>query len=211
MLFVLVLQGYYWSSATRVQCIASLATAAFLGCTRWPHLSSRAVLHRLLPPCCSLLLPPHSFSPPLISFLPVPPGGFLGVHLAYHHPELVKGLVLLNAAPAWNFWCSRPPASRQTWLHKLLPIDGTVPAPKASTGQPCAAPPCCLSSSTARPAAHNGQEQQQDCRQCSSTCACSSTTPSMLTRAACRRCRLPLAPLCLCCAACQGHHWQLVV
>eukprot|EP00775_Hariotina_reticulata_P005191 gene5191-5429_t len=61
-------------------------------------------------------------------------GGLLGVSLAFHHPEHVKGLVLLNAAPAWNFWCSGPPLGSEGRLHNfvrnLLQIDGSVPAPK---------------------------------------------------------------------------------
>jgi hypothetical protein len=62
-------------------------------------------------------------------------GGLLGVNLAFHHPEHVKGLVLLNAAPAWNFWCSGPPVGQepggvQYLIRNLLQIDGTVPAPK---------------------------------------------------------------------------------
>lgn len=65
-------------------------------------------------------------------------GGLLGVSLAFHHPEHVKGLVLLNAAPAWNFWCSGPPLGREARLHNfvrnLLQIDGRVPAPKVRSG-----------------------------------------------------------------------------
>lgn len=61
-------------------------------------------------------------------------GGFLATHLASAHPEVCRGLVLLNATPFWGFL---PPekaktdaeaeadaAPRASWLW-----DGAVPAP----------------------------------------------------------------------------------
>lgn len=51
-------------------------------------------------------------------------GGYLAVSLAANHPELAKGIVLLNATPFWSF---KPPAQQAQGLWQLLPTDGSVP------------------------------------------------------------------------------------
>eukprot|EP00775_Hariotina_reticulata_P005832 gene5832-6073_t len=53
-------------------------------------------------------------------------GGYLATNLAARNPDVVRGLVLLNATP---FWSQRPPPGRESWLWKLLQVDGTVPVP----------------------------------------------------------------------------------
>jgi hypothetical protein len=54
-------------------------------------------------------------------------GGFLGANLAANHPDAVKGLILLNAAPFWSF---RPPGEDAKGIWKLLQSDGTLPVPE---------------------------------------------------------------------------------
>ena len=57
-------------------------------------------------------------------------GGFLGANLAANHPDAVKGLILLNAAPFWSF---RPPGADAKGIWKLLQSDGTLPVPEVSS------------------------------------------------------------------------------
>lgn len=55
-------------------------------------------------------------------------GGYLAVQLASSSPQLVKGLILLNATP---FWAFRPPSSTGGNASEPIPfvsnLDGTVP------------------------------------------------------------------------------------
>mmetsp|Transcript_7074 Transcript_7074/g.9474 ORF Transcript_7074/g.9474 Transcript_7074/m.9474 type:complete len:430 (+) Transcript_7074:81-1370(+) len=55
-------------------------------------------------------------------------GGLLSVAVAAKRPDLVKGLMLLNATPFWAFL----PAKSKTpeWAEPLLPWDGVLPAPE---------------------------------------------------------------------------------
>ncbi|KAL6762310.1 Alpha/Beta hydrolase protein [Haematococcus lacustris] len=55
-------------------------------------------------------------------------GGFVAVNLAAQQPDLVRGLLLLNATPFWSF---RPPMDQPQGLWGILGFDGSVPAPKA--------------------------------------------------------------------------------
>ena len=56
-------------------------------------------------------------------------GGLLAVYLTAMHPELVRGLVLLNATP---FWSIRPPLSapKQGVWGLLPPGFGSLPVPQ---------------------------------------------------------------------------------
>jgi pimeloyl-ACP methyl ester carboxylesterase len=54
-------------------------------------------------------------------------GGFIGAQLALKRPELVGGLVLMNATPLWSF---APPA-RETDAWRPFGWDATLPAPRA--------------------------------------------------------------------------------
>ena len=56
-------------------------------------------------------------------------GGLLAVYLAAMHPDLVRGLVLLNATPFWSF---RPSLSvdNQGFWGLMSPGFGTVPVPQ---------------------------------------------------------------------------------
>lgn len=56
--------------------------------------------------------------------VPTASGGYLGVNLAAKHPDVIKGLILLNATP---FWSQRPPAGQETLLWQLLNIDASLP------------------------------------------------------------------------------------
>ncbi|CAG9459960.1 unnamed protein product [Pedinophyceae sp. YPF-701] len=57
-------------------------------------------------------------------------GGFLAVQLAYEHPELCRGLLLLNATPFWSFLPREEQRSRGLkWLLGKV-WDGAVPAPR---------------------------------------------------------------------------------
>ncbi|KAI8465207.1 MAG: Alpha/Beta hydrolase protein [Monoraphidium minutum] len=53
-------------------------------------------------------------------------GGYLAVNLAGSRPDLVKGLVMLNATPFWSF---RTPG-QALGLMEGIGLDGTVPVPK---------------------------------------------------------------------------------
>lgn len=53
-------------------------------------------------------------------------GGFIATQLALKRPELVRGLVLLNATPLWSF---APPISEANAL-RLFGWDATLPAPR---------------------------------------------------------------------------------
>jgi len=65
-------------------------------------------------------------------------GGYLATNLAARHPDIVSGLILLNATP---FWSQRPPPGQESWLWKLLQVDGTVPVPLV---RPCGTLWCAL-------------------------------------------------------------------
>lgn len=58
-------------------------------------------------------------------------GGYLGVNLAAKHPEVVKGLILLNATP---FWSQRPPPGQGglLWQTLLKDLDAVVPVSHVS-------------------------------------------------------------------------------
>ena len=55
-------------------------------------------------------------------------GGLLAVYLAAMHPELVRGLVLLNATPFWSFRPSLSFKNQGIWS-LMSPGFGTVPVP----------------------------------------------------------------------------------
>jgi hypothetical protein len=59
------------------------------------------------------------------------PGGYLGVNLAAKHPEVIKGLILLNATP---FWSQRPPAGQESLLWQVLNVDSALPVKHVSVG-----------------------------------------------------------------------------
>ncbi len=62
---------------------------------------------------------------PNVSDMPFPPK--TAVALAAQRPDLVRGLVLLNATP---FWTTRPPLAKSGGFWRLLSsLDGSVPAP----------------------------------------------------------------------------------
>ncbi|EPS73530.1 hypothetical protein M569_01227 [Genlisea aurea] len=53
-------------------------------------------------------------------------GGFVALYLAALHPELVKGVILLNATP---FWGLLPNPERSPRFSRLFPWSGTFPLP----------------------------------------------------------------------------------
>nr|GMC84637.1 putative disease resistance protein RGA3 [Ipomoea batatas] len=53
-------------------------------------------------------------------------GGFVALSLAARHPELVKGVTLLNATPFWTFL---PNPIKSPRLSRMLPWAGTFPLP----------------------------------------------------------------------------------
>lgn len=53
-------------------------------------------------------------------------GGFVAMYFAACHPELVKGVTLLNATPFWGFL---PNSKRSPRLSRLFPWAGTFPLP----------------------------------------------------------------------------------
>ncbi|KAL7126177.1 hypothetical protein ABFS83_14G168000 [Erythranthe nasuta] len=53
-------------------------------------------------------------------------GGFVAIYFAACHPELVKGVTLLNATPFWGFL---PNPRKSPTLSKLFPWSGTFPLP----------------------------------------------------------------------------------
>eukprot|EP00954_Amorphochlora_amoebiformis_P023351 1359459-Amorphochlora_amoeboformis.AAC.2 len=55
-------------------------------------------------------------------------GGFLAAQLAARHPELVKGVILLNATP---FWAIRPPKAKSSTGPWSNVWDGVLPAPSS--------------------------------------------------------------------------------
>ncbi|KXZ47460.1 hypothetical protein GPECTOR_35g898 [Gonium pectorale] len=60
-------------------------------------------------------------------------GGYLAVNLAARRPDLVKGLVLLNATPFWAFRRPRGPDGARgppVWAALDRAIDGSVPVPE---------------------------------------------------------------------------------
>ncbi|XP_047955490.1 pheophytinase, chloroplastic-like [Salvia hispanica] len=55
-------------------------------------------------------------------------GGFVALYFAACHPELVKGVALLNATPFWGFLPNRERSPR---LSRLFPWAGTFPLPSS--------------------------------------------------------------------------------
>jgi pimeloyl-ACP methyl ester carboxylesterase len=53
-------------------------------------------------------------------------GGYVATYFATTNPELVKGVVLLNATP---FWAFMPNARRYPWLARFVPWAGLLPVP----------------------------------------------------------------------------------
>jgi pimeloyl-ACP methyl ester carboxylesterase len=53
-------------------------------------------------------------------------GGYLAVQLAALHPEIVRGVVLMNATPFWGF---KPPLEAQQGFWSMLP-SGSIPIPQ---------------------------------------------------------------------------------
>ncbi|XP_073041656.1 pheophytinase, chloroplastic-like [Primulina eburnea] len=53
-------------------------------------------------------------------------GGFVALYFAASHPELVKGVILLNATPFWGFL---PNPARYPRFSRLFPWAGTFPLP----------------------------------------------------------------------------------
>ncbi|GAB2288998.1 hypothetical protein Dimus_023301 [Dionaea muscipula] len=53
-------------------------------------------------------------------------GGYVGLYFAAFHPELVRGITLLNATPFWGFV---PNPNKSPLMAKLFPWAGTFPLP----------------------------------------------------------------------------------
>lgn len=53
------------------------------------------------------------------------------MNLAAKHPEVIKGLILLNATP---FWSQRPPAGQESLLWQVLNVDSALPVKHVSVG-----------------------------------------------------------------------------
>ena len=53
-------------------------------------------------------------------------GGFVATYVAALHPDLVRGLILLNATP---FWSNAPNPETEPAAAARMPWDGTLPAP----------------------------------------------------------------------------------
>lgn len=53
-------------------------------------------------------------------------GGYVALYFAACHPELVKGVTLLNATPFWGFLPNRERSPR---LSRFFPWAGTFPVP----------------------------------------------------------------------------------
>ncbi|CAA2985150.1 pheophytinase, chloroplastic-like [Olea europaea subsp. europaea] len=55
-------------------------------------------------------------------------GGFVALYFAAYHPQLVKGVTLLNSTPFWGFL---PNPARSPRLSRLFPWAGTFPLPSS--------------------------------------------------------------------------------